>query len=228
MTSYKDKICGIYAIINTENNKIYVGQSRDIYGRWRMHKHELNTNTHHNLHLQRAWNSYGGEVFDFIILESCDVSQLNDKELFYIHKYNATNYDCGYNMCGGGDCVRSVSDETRAKISQARRGNSNWTDDSYDLVSGQNHWSRRAPERLFELTGCYPTRVYCVEYDLYFDSVNAAAKFFGINKSNISKVIKGQRNTAGKHKDTGAPLHWIAVDWQSPSGIDMITLGVAT
>jgi hypothetical protein len=219
MTSYNDKICGIYAIVNTKNNKIYVGQSRDIVCRWRMHKHELNTNTHYNSHLQRSWNSYGGDSFDFIILELCNTSQLNEREMFYINKYNTTKYDCGYNMCGGGDGIYSVSDETRLKISQARKGNSNWTDDSHNLVSGKNHWSRRNPERLFELTGYYPTMVYCVEYDMYFDSVNAAAKSLNINKSNISKVIKGQRKTAGKHKNTGAPLHWIATDWQSSNDL---------
>lgn len=227
MTSYNDKMCGIYAIVNTKNNKIYVGQSRDIECRWRMHKHELNTNTHCNSHLQRAWNSYGVDSFDFIILELCDVSQLNEKELFYINKHNATQHNCGYNICGGGDSVHSVADETRLKISQARKGNSNWTDNSYDMVSGKNHWSRRNPERLFELTGYYPTMVYCIEYDMYFDSVNAAAKSLNINKSNISKAIKGQRKTAGKHKDTGAPLHWIAIDWQSSNNINYEILEVA-
>ena len=34
----KKPICGIYKITNQVNSKIYIGQSKDIYRRWKEHK----------------------------------------------------------------------------------------------------------------------------------------------------------------------------------------------
>src|SRR3989304_1436717 len=63
------KISGIYKIINKTNGKYYVGSSNDIIGRWFTHKSQLNRNNHCNPHLQRAWNKYGKDNFEFIIVE---------------------------------------------------------------------------------------------------------------------------------------------------------------
>ena len=40
-----DIIQGIYKIENTKTKKIYIGQSKDIYGRFKQHKRELNRGT---------------------------------------------------------------------------------------------------------------------------------------------------------------------------------------
>ena len=45
---------GIYKIINTENGKIYIGQSINISHRWNCHKYDLKNKRHKNLHLQRG------------------------------------------------------------------------------------------------------------------------------------------------------------------------------
>ncbi len=37
-----EKVCGIYCIENKVNGKKYVGQSIDIYKRWKQHRNELN------------------------------------------------------------------------------------------------------------------------------------------------------------------------------------------
>lgn len=210
MTSYK-KI-GIYIIKNAINNKMYIGQSVDIGRRWRQHQRELNEGVHRNKHLQRAWDCYGETNFIFDILELCDKNELNDKELFYINKYNSNDYNCGYNICGGGDSVHTFADETKRKLSEIMQGKNNWKSETYALVSGNNHWSRKNPDRFFELNGTYPIQVYCPEYDIVFNSMNDGAKYSGVNKSNIAKVVRGERFTAGKHKDTGMPLHWYPVD----------------
>ena len=44
-------IVGIYMIRNINNDKKYIGQSRNITSRWTKHKCELNGNRHHNQHL---------------------------------------------------------------------------------------------------------------------------------------------------------------------------------
>ena len=52
---------GIYCIINKINNKIYIGQSKNLLKRRKEHKKGLKFGTHHNDHLQKAYNNYGKE-----------------------------------------------------------------------------------------------------------------------------------------------------------------------
>ena len=63
---------GIYMIINKINNKIYIGQARNIKERWKNHINDLKNNKHYNKHLQGAWNKYGKDSFEFIILCECE------------------------------------------------------------------------------------------------------------------------------------------------------------
>ena len=97
----EEKISGIYCIENTKNHKKYIGQSIDIYQRWYAHKSKLNMNKHHSHHLQQAWNKYGDNCFIFYIIESCDESLLNEREIYWIKYYN-TYFD-GYNETFGGE-----------------------------------------------------------------------------------------------------------------------------
>ena len=95
------RICGIYEIKNTINNKRYIGQSVDIKKRIKQHKTTLKNNTHGNKHLQYAYNKYGERSFVFNIICQCHLNELDEKEIFYIKKYNSF-YD-GYNLTQGGD-----------------------------------------------------------------------------------------------------------------------------
>ena len=97
----KEKICGIYCIENLINQNKYIGQSNDIYTRWKEHKFELNKNTHHNRYLQNAWNKYGTENFQWNILEECEYEKCFDREIYYIQLFNS--FDQGYNLTRGGD-----------------------------------------------------------------------------------------------------------------------------
>lgn len=65
------KISGIYKIINKANGKYYVGSSRDISTRWSTHKRALSKRCHRNLKLQCAWDKYGEDSFEFVMVENC-------------------------------------------------------------------------------------------------------------------------------------------------------------
>ena len=62
----------IYNIINKVNGAIYVGSTIRVnpQKRWWRHTKDLRSNIHHSRHLQRAWNKYGGDKFEFVIIES--------------------------------------------------------------------------------------------------------------------------------------------------------------
>ena len=95
---------GIYKIINKINNKVYIGQSIDIDRRLKDHISGLNGNYGHNPHFQNAWNKYGEKNFEFEIVEEVeDTNLLDEREIYYISKYDSNNPDKGYNMMPGGN-----------------------------------------------------------------------------------------------------------------------------
>jgi group I intron endonuclease len=74
------KTSGIYKILNKINGKYYVGSAKNIYDRWSDHKKDLKKSRHHNRHLQRAWDKYGKENFELVVVETCVPEALLDRE----------------------------------------------------------------------------------------------------------------------------------------------------
>lgn len=97
----RDMISGIYCIENTINHKKYIGQSKDIRRRYQNHKSRLNKHKHPNKVLQKDWDKYGEDIFNFYEIERCGVNKLNDKEIYYIKLFNT--FGNGYNLSPGGE-----------------------------------------------------------------------------------------------------------------------------
>lgn len=115
--------CGIYYIKNLVNNKVYIGQSICIQKRWLYHNNRLGHNTHHNIHLQGAWNMYKKENFEFKIIVECLAEDLNYLESYWAKFYDSFNPDKGYNqtiILEGGKY--KLTEEGRKKIGDAHRG----------------------------------------------------------------------------------------------------------
>lgn len=99
---------GIYLITNKINNKQYIGQSINIEKRVKEHfwKSTYQPDISYNSILHKAIRKYGKENFDWVILEECGVDCIDDKERYYIKKYN-TLYPNGYNILEGGQKIRT-------------------------------------------------------------------------------------------------------------------------
>ena len=139
---------GIYVIRNLVNNKIYVGQTtmRFIKRFWH-HRWMLSKNKHDNKHLQKAWNKYGSNNFEFSVVYVRQNNEcLDDKEIQYIRQYNSI--ENGYNIQSGGNVIlcsyipnssrkkvgemnrqrllgSKLSDKTKLKMSKSREGSKN-------------------------------------------------------------------------------------------------------
>ncbi|MBQ2396859.1 MAG: GIY-YIG nuclease family protein [Bacteroidales bacterium] len=99
---------GIYAIRNTMNEKMYIGESIDINKRWKCHQETLDNNCHYNYKLQQDWNATCRKQFRFIILEEfvfpfreiVDSIKLQltlfCREFYYMKKYQSKSL--GYNI----------------------------------------------------------------------------------------------------------------------------------
>lgn len=102
---------GIYKITNLINNKVYIGQSKNIEMRWNRHKTgPFNPNNNsYNSALYRAIRKYRLENFTFEVIEKCEEKDLNEKEIFWIRYYDSHNKNKGYNLTGGGENAITVS-----------------------------------------------------------------------------------------------------------------------
>jgi group I intron endonuclease len=98
---------GIYYILNTVNDKIYIGCTSDLRGRMRSHYRLLESRRHHSRTLQRDWSAYGETAFEFGVLASGGVGSLGypaylpsleDLERVFITKvYQSHKLAFGYN-----------------------------------------------------------------------------------------------------------------------------------
>jgi group I intron endonuclease len=122
MRGYMAKISGVYEIVNTINGHTYIGSSVSIKNRWRGHKSDLRKNKHHSRYLQRAWNKYGSDCFEFNIIERCKKSQLIEREQHYIDTINPS-----YNMFpyARSPLGSKWSIEQRKNFRKARKGKPN-------------------------------------------------------------------------------------------------------
>lgn len=89
----------VYRIINTKNNKVYIGSTINSERRKLEHFSQLDRGIHTNTYLQNSYNKHGKGVFVFDIIESeLKDSELLTKEQHYMNLFNASNENFGYNI----------------------------------------------------------------------------------------------------------------------------------
>lgn len=118
-----EEFCGIYYIKNLFNEKLYIGSSSGILKRWKNHVRELTDNIHPSKYLQLAWNKYGEQAFEFIIIETCEKEKLTEREQYWIDNSNCIIPN-GYNILTKARSRLGTkhSEETKAKISKSIKG----------------------------------------------------------------------------------------------------------
>ena len=95
-----EDICGIYKITNINNNKCYIGQSKNIKNRWFEHcKKACGIDTPKNNKLYKAMMEDGISNFAFELIEECEEAEMDEKERYYIQFFNSVDY--GYNTLKG-------------------------------------------------------------------------------------------------------------------------------
>ena len=77
-----------------------------------------------NEHFSNAIKKYGWDNFKHeILFENLNKKQAEQKEIELIAYYHSTNREFGYNFSNGGNCIGTMLEETKQKISNANKGN---------------------------------------------------------------------------------------------------------
>lgn len=113
---------GIYKIINNLNKKIYIGRSNNIFARINSHKI---SSKNIKSPLYNAIRKYNIENFTYEVIEYCDVEEISKKEIYWIEFFNSANRLIGYNLNDSEQGIIIVSKQTRNKISEKLKGNTN-------------------------------------------------------------------------------------------------------
>lgn len=110
---------GIYEILNTVNGKRYVGQTSNLSKRWGEHRSALKRGRHENSRLQRSWDKYGENAFEFVVLIYCSIEDLTHQEQYFFDVARPE-----YNLApAAGTCLGvKHSDKARANMSAAHIG----------------------------------------------------------------------------------------------------------
>lgn len=134
----------IYKIQNNLNGKVYIGQTTLPGGgveRFKNHIWTYHSGMIKN-HLYNAIRKWGEENFSIEILESGIESKelLDQREQWWIKKFDSTNPEKGYNLTIGGEGgntyqFKSVQEMKgiSKKISEARKGSGNWRSCTVDM-----------------------------------------------------------------------------------------------
>jgi len=165
----------IYKITNIQNNKVYIGQSiRPINQRFKRHINDA-INNKLDTHFARAIRKYGKENFYIKAIDKAsNQDELNQKEIYWIKYYKATNEKYGYNetdalnKCGGNTYKNKNEEEMKkikSKISETK-------------IEGLNPMAKKI-KRINIIDGSIE----------YFDSIIGCARELEISTSSKRKAI---------------------------------------
>ena len=170
----------------------------------------------------KAINKYGWDNFEHIVIArglTKDEAEWIKIEL--IREWDTTNPEYGYNVGYKSKIVskearkkmsesskgKTMSEEAKKKMSEAREGTTH-TEEVRKKMSEDREGHEVTEETREKISKsnkgkCHkPTRVYCVELDMYFETVTEAGKYIGRAYGNISSVLTGRNKTCGGY-------HWM-------------------
>lgn len=120
MSTILPRTCGVYRILCTVNNKIYIGSSVNMRVRQNTHINDLKKGVHRNKHLQNAWNKYGQGAFTFEVIEECVRGEQLAREQYYLDTIQPYKQTVGFNIGQKAEAAmlgQTLSPEARMKVS---------------------------------------------------------------------------------------------------------------
>ena len=151
---------GVYQIECLSNNKKYIGVSKDIQRRWRQHRSLLFKGIHHSSDMQKDYNQYGEDSFEFKVIKECEYAEAKYLEEQLIQK-NQPEYNAYTNNKGIIHNTIGKNKQVENKIINALRPH--FTD---EFKSGDNFMMVNL-FTLSKITKLLPTKILrymCIDY----------------------------------------------------------------
>lgn len=167
---------GIYRIVCTATKKVYIGSAVNLRQRKVDHFKTLRGNRHANARLQRAWNKYGGDAFEFEIIEFVLAPFLLEREQYWLDKTRSYDDRRGFNIA-----LVAGSHYGLKRSDAAREANS---------VSKQRAWQGFVNPNGESVTIINLWR-FCKDNDLHFGAMWNLANGRGRSKSYKGWTFKG-------------------------------------
>ena len=214
----------VYKIICVSNNKLYIGSTKRLLcQRWGDHKSCLRTQTHPNIHLQRAWNKYGADSFIFQKIEECEELVLQEREQYWMDYFNVYKTGFNRNPIAGNSTSIKRSEETCKKISlsgnwkkanekwkgskhteetrsiikekRAKQVLPEWTDERRKKLSLSKQANKHTVKHNFERKGNYLKITAFNDIEtLNFNNTHEALLYFNLKDVNgITRVLRNER-----------------------------------
>lgn len=189
-----EKIIGIYKILNKINNKFYIGSSINIRKRIKEHERCLKFGIHSNKHLQSAWDKYGSNNFEFIIIEkykNITNRELRNRETEIIQQTKCFCDEIGYNFIAGGIGTLNTpcSQEKREKISKSNMGKKAWNK-GISMTKEQKEKLRKVKNQLYGKK----VDIYTIlgDYIETLDSIREIHRKYGSGRNTIVDSCRGR------------------------------------
>jgi len=211
----KFSFSAIYKIINLINNKVYIGQSQNLYERFRDYK-----KGRFSPHLKKSIDKYNISNFAVEILEkNIPLEKLNEREQYYMNYYDSYNPKKGYNICSVAGTTRGLKKSIKEKEQMSLRmsektGNKNnfygktHSDETKQKISIINSNKKLSEEHInkFCKAGSNSLKKKIVQLSKnnniikIWDSLTEASEELSIALSSISFCLSKKRKTAGGFK----------------------------
>lgn len=195
-------------VLRDQDGKVYVGTtSTPVKVRWNNGNGYRFCSALWEQIKSQGWDSIEKEI----VAAGLDEKSASELEKELIELFDSANPERGYNAdLGGVRGYRTVSSATRARMSEATTGERNhnkgthFSEEHKRKISESNRGQKRTPETCLNIGRAKEKPVIQMSVDgsviAYFDSGKQAAMITGVHPSNISKVCKHLKSTAGGYK----------------------------
>ena len=194
----------VYAHKNKINKKIYIGiTGQKPERRWRNGQGYKTSTYFYNAIQKYGWNNFEHIILQFNLTQQ----KAEEKEKYYIQKYNTLNDTYGYNIKKGGKLNQGLSKQGRKKISQSSK--KNWQNPEFKQKQSQKAKKQWQDISFKEKQYNQKTskKVQCIETGDIFPSQSRAAAWCGLKSgASIARNANGKASYAGTLN--GKQLHW--------------------
>lgn len=219
MENKEEKVWCVYIHTCKENNKRYIGQTRNLKNRWSnegaKYLYKQKDGSWRQPAIARAILTYGWDGFTHeVVADNLTKEEADKLEIELIEKYNTLNPKFGYNIRKGGS-HGSLSEESikkmRETIGDSRKKENNafygkkHTEETKQKIRENAILNSKKRDLSGENNFCFLHYQYiCIETQESYTSAQKAGDAVGVSKGCIVKACNNENRTAGG-------FHWLKI-----------------